>query len=729
MMKKIFSLLCLSLSTVIYAAVGNWQTFTNTSEIREFAIADSMVWSATNGGILRVNVNTHDYNIFTNSEGLAQIDVVTIAHDPNGLIWIAMPDGLLQILDIESGEWDVYNEFQNALNVNCIVAQPDYVLVGFDKGIAELKLDAKQRWERSWKAEIGAVNAILIRDDYVWIGQNDGIRRIPIDFPNKQIPSAWEHFGVRDGLPGARVNDLAQQDALILAGTENGIGFYDADGWSNAELLNHNIKSLCTWQNRLAVTSNLGVMVQDAGNWITLGTFTGNCERVRATASGQLWLGTSDDGLYFWENGAWSAVSVNGPKSNTYSDLLVDRDGHLWATSSKNPTGGVYYFDGVKWTNFTRQTGLANYDYRTLAQDVFGRIWAGSWGGGVTLFEKVDGDSIAFTNLYAMDGHLSGVEGAENYVVITDLISDAQGNMWFLNSHSGNKQSLHVYDLDSSWQHWSSADGIRSVNVSCLEIDNIGRKWIGTGASNGMGANGVSVLDDNSSPFIKDDDDLSGFLDETEGLEGNNITALAEDLDGTMWIGTTKGLNYWFGTVGARYNVINDNIQALYVDPRNNKWIGTVGGLSVLDSDNFSWNHYTTFNSQLVSNFITSLAFDEGTGELYIGTTNGLSRFGTPFTKPASNLNAVRGYPNPFIVDPENSRFYIDNLALNSSVKIYTADGFLVREIPRSEILGARVSWDGTNDDGELVSSGVYIYLVTTKEGAATSGKIALVRQ
>jgi ligand-binding sensor domain-containing protein len=328
-----------------------------------------------------------------------------------------------------------------------------------------------------------------------------------------------------------------------------------------------------------------------------------------------------------------------------------------------------------------------------------------------------------------MDGHLSGIEGAENYVVITDLMSDDQGYMWFLNSHSGSKQSLHVYDLDSSWEHWNSADGIRSVNVSCFEIDHVGRIWIGTGASNGMGANGVSVVDDNDSPFDKSDDDLSGFLDEAEGLESNNITALAEDLDGTMWIGTTKGLNYWFGTLGARYSVINDNIQALYVDPRNNKWIGTAGGLSVLDSDNFSWKHYTTSNSQLVSDIITSLAFDEETGELYIGTTNGLSRFETPYTKPASNLNAVKGYPNPFVVDPENARFYIDNLALNSNVNIYTADGFLVKEIPRGEILGARVSWDGTNDNGDPVASGVYIYLVTTKDGQTKSGKIALVRQ
>ena len=210
---------------------------------------------------------------------------------------------------------------------------------------------------------------------------------------------------------------------------------------------------------------------------------------------------------------------------------------------------------------------------------------------------------------------------------------------------------------------------------------------------------------------------------------GLAINAIAEDLDGTLWIGTSEGLNYWFGgDIGVRYSVINDNIQALYVDPRNNKWIGTAGGLSVLDADNYSWQHYTTSNSQLVSDFVTSFAFNEETGDLFIGTTNGLSRFETPFTKPASSLNAVKGYPNPFILDPEQSRFYIDNLALNSSVKIFSEDGYLVKTIPRSQVLGARVSWDGTNNDGDYVAGGIYVFLVTTKEGLVKAGKVAVIR-
>lgn len=706
-------------------AWGQWKTYTNTSEIRQMTVMDSVIWCATNGGMLKINADPLSTDQYTNTEGLAQIDVVAVAHDPRGYIWTAMPDGLLQILNLTTNEWDTYNEFQNRLVVSAFAPYNDYMLVGSDIGISELRLDAKNHWERTWKAEIGLIHEILIAQEHIWVAQTDGVRRIQVDYTNKQIPNAWQHFGIKDGFQSANVNALLEYGDFLVAGTQSGIIMYDGASWSSPQMLEHNVRDLVVWNEQICLASQRGVYVRDDfGTWNLLGNARTDALHLGVTHDQVLWLGTEADGVAVYsESEQWEPLPQNGPGSNVFSNLLVDDDGHLWATSSHKPNGGVYFFNGEHWTNFTNKTGLPHYDYRSLGKDSFGRIWAGSWGGGVSLFEKMTQDSIVVTNLGAMDGNLSGVAGGADYVVITGFEIDEQGYLWVLNYQAGNKEVLAIYDMDNSWQHWTTTEGIRSDKVIALEIDNVGRKWIGTDG------NGVSVLDDAGTIFDKTDDDLSGFLDRTEGLESNFIHALAEDLDGTMWIGTSDGLNYWFsGSVGVRYSVINDNIQTIYVDPRNNKWIGTVGGLSVLDSDNFSWKHYTTSNSLVVSDFISCFAFNEETGDIYIGTTNGLSRLETPYTKPSKNLSYVTGYPNPFIVDPNQSRFYIDNLALNSSVTIFSADGYLVKTIPRSDILGARVSWDGTNDDGEYVGSGVYVYLVTTKEGESKSGKVAVVR-
>ena len=196
-----------------------------------------------------------------------------------------------------------------------------------------------------------------------------------------------------------------------------------------------------------------------------------------------------------------------------------------------------------------------------------------------------------------------------------------------------------------------------------------------------------------------------------------------------MWIATPEGLNYWFdGEVFVKYGIINDNINCLLVDPGNNKWIGTTGGVTMLHADGFQMTHYTTSNSPLPVDNVTSFAFNEETGDLFIGTTNGLARLHTPFTRPATTLEQVTGYPNPFVLEEPFSRFTIDNLARNSTVHIYTAEGFLVKSFPKEQILGSRISWDGTNDRGDRVASGIYVYLVTTEEGLIKTGKIAVVR-
>ena len=90
---------------------------------------------------------------------------------------------------------------------------------------------------------------------------------------------------------------------------------------------------------------------------------------------------------------------------------------------------------------------------------------------------------------------------------------------------------MHVYDLDSSWESWTTVDGIRSDRVSALEIDTYGRKWIGTGQSDGTGSNGLSVLDDNDTPFDKSDDDLDSYLElPTDDEEYRRIAARTADL-------------------------------------------------------------------------------------------------------------------------------------------------------------------------------------------------------
>ncbi|MBN1998485.1 hypothetical protein JW935_13085, partial [candidate division KSB1 bacterium] len=330
---------------------------------------------------------------------------------------------------------------------------------------------------------------------------------------------------------------------------------------------------------------------------------------------------------------------------------------------------------------------------------------------------------IQMTHFHSEDGTLSSISNESSCVVVRNLFCDKNGYMWILNSYAGNKRCLAVVDYDQGiWQYFSTLEGIGSILLTDIEQDNWGRMWLGSDDK------GICVLDDNGTPFYKNDDDLSQGLTTTDGLESQTVKTLAEDMDGVMWIGTPNGLNYWFdGNVGIRYSVINDNINSIMVDSRNNKWIGTSGGMSLLDADGYTWTHFSTSNSPIVADNVICFTINDKTGELFIGTTNGLSLYETPYTQPAASLSAVTGYPNPFILDSESRYFYIENLTSRVNIRIYTESGHLVRHIPESEILGSRAIWDGTNDRGKTVASGIYLYLVTDEKGSK-AGKVAVIR-
>jgi flagellar hook assembly protein FlgD len=70
----------------------------------------------------------------------------------------------------------------------------------------------------------------------------------------------------------------------------------------------------------------------------------------------------------------------------------------------------------------------------------------------------------------------------------------------------------------------------------------------------------------------------------------------------------------------------------------------------------------------------------------------------------------------------------IDGLVENTILKILTVDGTLVREV---ESPGGRVAfWDGKDEEGADVASGVYLIIAFSADGSKlTKGKVAVIRK
>ncbi len=113
-------------------------------------------------------------------------------------------------------------------------------------------------------------------------------------------------------------------------------------------------------------------------------------------------------------------------------------------------------------------------------------------------------------------------------------------------------------------------------------------------------------------------------------LVSDYVLSIATDNEGNKWFGTNRGVNVFDGetwtTYGLSDGLVNRRINAIAIDQQGNKWFGTSGGISKLDdggtphnkSDD-TWTAYTTSNSQLVFNYISSAAADQA-GNIWFGT-------------------------------------------------------------------------------------------------------------
>lgn len=100
-----------------------------------------------------------------------------------------------------------------------------------------------------------------------------------------------------------------------------------------------------------------------------------------------------------------------------------------------------------------------------------------------------------------------------------------------------------------------------------------------------------------------------------------------------------------------------------------------------------------------------------------------------------ANLNQLRVYRNSFIPNDGDvntgdwdSGITFDKLTCDGAkVRMYTLTGELVREIVAEEYFSF-IQWDGRNEQGDKVASGIYLYLVTTKTGEQKAGKLGVIK-
>ena len=277
------------------------------------------------------------------------------------------------------------------------------------------------------------------------------------------------------------------------------------------------------------------------------------------------------------------------------------------------------------------------------------------------------------------------------------MLLDSRGLLWFVNDHWDTPSFYCVDPSNAAMNHYTTfinEDGTRveTTGVRCVVEDKENNIWVGTSVG----------------PLMLPADDIA-----------NGSNSVLQQIK----VPRNDGTNF------ADYLLGGADITCMAVDGGNRKWFGTNGnGAYLISADNMTQvQHFLTSNSQLLSNNIEAIAIDDQTGEVFFGTDNGLCSYMSDASATSDHMdkNNVYAYPNP--VKPEYTGLItVTGLTMNANVKIVTASGSLVAEGTSN---GGIFTWDGCDEEGKRVASGVYMVQTATSDGKkGTVCKIAIVR-
>jgi len=129
-----------------------------------------------------------------------------------------------------------------------------------------------------------------------------------------------------------------------------------------------------------------------------------------------------------------------------------------------------------------------------------------------------------------------------------------------------------------------------------------------------------------------------------------------------------------------------------------------------MDPNKLSLARYDAENSRWIP--IPTVVY--ASQNMLVGTIDHFSVYAVVQLAPSKNLNSVKAYPMPYY--PARGLLTIDNLTPNAKIRIYTITGELVKAVDYAAANG-RASWDGKNNNGAEVASGVYVACIDSYAG------------
>ncbi len=714
-------------SVVVTAAELHWTTLTSLKDVRRMRTINDTVFAATAGGLLVITDPTKPGAIYDNLSSLGATDLTDIIEAADGQKWVAAQGRLIKFSSNGSDRFPFVDQDGKSIRLLCLADDGDNIWVGTSIGLVLFsKLNDGGQIQDSYTMfgalnTSPAVNDILLVGDSIWLATSAGIavgdRSAPAQL---KVPANWTVWGPGQypELGSSQPRRVVLFESNYYIGTSDGLFRLDR-GADTVTNLNFGSPP---WVTEMKIENDSmfiylpdGLAVLKGGTLSNLGTFGLPIFPVNGTNTGAYrWLGLlGETGLYENSGGTFESYPYTGLPATGVRDVVIGRDGVL---------------TGLFKTKHAYQEAEAGWEPRAFsgeplvgALDSSGRPWIGTQGNGLWLLEGVSEQNYDENNS-SLRGN-NDVGGA-SYIFIRSLaLNDRYIFATAFRALSGYPVAFgDLTDLDSptGWDSLGLADGITDDEAWCIDL-------YGSLVAVGSRTNGLFVVD-LGPDFRNKNDDTSRHYTNTSGpLVANDVNCVRFSPTGDLWVGTSFGvsrlLNGYprFTTVGLPAD-FGPDVQAIAFDPRGNAWLGSSTGMARLDITSGEFTVLKSANSGLVNDAVNAIRYDAQSGDIYIATDGGMSIIRSLFGKPTADVKSVLAFPNPFVINASSDLIRF-NFSQPGMVRIVTVDGVRVAEIP----VGS--GWNGTNDQGKPVASGVYFFVITSEtDGSVGTGKFLLVR-
>ncbi|MEP7076687.1 MAG: two-component regulator propeller domain-containing protein [Acidobacteriota bacterium] len=532
-----------------------------------------------------------------------------------------------------------------------------------------------------------------IRQDehgFLWFCTAEGVSRFD--------GYGFTNFTVDDGLPDRHVNDFLQtRQGIIYLATDGGLARLDPKGIRGSTemplftIFNPEDDPSAKFQTLIENNGSEIVAGSDKGLYFFDGTTfkkaklgiegngkdTADISTLIFTKKGWLFVGTSNDGLFFSGGGTGERNFEAIPQlpEQVISSLFEAADGRIWVGLRPGHVGGLCRLAAPADIPrvekcFTASDGLSSSWIPALLETSSGKFWVGTTRG-LCLWQ---GEGRGVCKTYTAANDLCDLD-------IWSLFEDKDGNLW-IGSRCGLKKLS-----GNGFSYYTDADGLgRGVTNSIFE-NRAGRLFATVTNDDGRV---ISRSDgDNFTPY------KPRFADSVRYFGWGWKQTVVQDSADAWWVPTGSGL--YRSPPGTDITKLKDialqqtrfpqkvEIFRIFEDRDSNVWVATTGSTNELwrwERSHDKWHNYSEAAQIDTKRLVTAFAEDHA-GNLWIGTgsdndNTALLRFRNGefhvFTKSDSSL--LRGWIRDLYVDDAGRLWIAD-----------TTDGLLRLDDPAAEAI------------------------------------------